>query len=93
MAELGDGTIDYVNRLGDQFDAMCQERHEMGAKKYGPVRFLEIDSIQAALEEIADLANYARYTFIKLSMIRDMLDNSLPEDPDKLGDDGFRRNG
>lgn len=55
------------------FDQMTQDRHDMGAEKYGSVNFLEVDSIQMALEEVADLANYARYTFIKLRLLQQTL--------------------
>jgi hypothetical protein len=60
-----------MQRLSDEFDEMCRARHEMGAEKYGPVKFLEIDSWQMMLEEITDLANYARYTFIKIRLLQE----------------------
>lgn len=59
-----------VQRLSEEFDYLCQARHAMGAQKYGPVKFLEVDSLDEAAAEIIDLANYARYTFIKLRMLQ-----------------------
>jgi len=59
----------HIQQLSDQFEEMCRARHEMGAKTYGPVKFLEVDSVEMAMEEVADLANYARYTWIKLALI------------------------
>jgi hypothetical protein len=59
-----------IQELSEEFDAMTLARHEMGAEKYGPVRFTEVDSIQMALEEIVDLSNYARYTYIKLRLLQ-----------------------
>lgn len=58
-----------LDRLSEQFDAECQERHLMGQKKYGPVKFLEVNSLQMAMQEVIDLANYARYTWIKLALM------------------------
>lgn len=69
------------------FDEYVQHRHTMGGEKYGPVRFLEIDSIEMALEELADLANYTRYTFIKLWLLRDQL---MPRIPTQLGPDAVK---
>lgn len=67
MSELtAEELQDYVN----EFVAMCQQRHEMGAEKYGPVNFLRVDSLQMAIEEVVDLANYAMYTFIKLRILQ-----------------------
>lgn len=62
------------------FLEMTQDRYLMGAEKYGPVRYLEIDSIQMALEEVADLANYARFTWIKLWLLQQKL-NQTPVVP------------
>lgn len=58
-----------VADLSEDFDTECQNRHDMGQKKYGPAKFLEVNSIQMAIEEIVDFANYARYTYIKLRLI------------------------
>jgi len=86
MAELTPEALDAANLA---FENMVQDRHDMGAEKYGPVKFLELDSIQMALEEVADLANYARYTFIKLWLLQYQL--VFPEQkPDPLGKDAVR---
>jgi hypothetical protein len=58
-----------IQHLSDMFDAECQARHEMGAEKYGPVKFMTVNSIEEAMAEIVDLANYARYTYIKLALL------------------------
>lgn len=76
-----------IQDLANEFDVRCQERHEMGAKKYGPVKFLEIDSLEMAIEEIIDLANYARYTFIRLRLMQEQF-NPEPE-AEPIGRQGF----
>ena len=58
-----------LQKLADEYDTECQRRHDMGAEKYGPVRFLEVNSLQEAMNEIVDLANYARYTWMKFALM------------------------
>jgi hypothetical protein len=65
--------VELLDVYSKEFDALCAERHEMGAEKYGPGKFLTVDTLQEALEEIVDLSNYARYTFIKLRALQDRL--------------------
>lgn len=80
--ETTEALADMVKQASEAYDQMCQDRHDMGAEKYGPVKFMEIDSIEMALEEIADLGNYARYTWIKLHMIQAAVANiELPVTP------------
>lgn len=71
--ELDPHAIDVASAV---FEEMTRDRHEMGAQKYGAVKFMEIDSIEMALEEVADLANYARYTFIKLWLLQQQMSNT-----------------
>lgn len=59
-----------VNALSAEFDALCQERHNLGATKYGPFAFLGKDMMEEAMAEVLDLSNYARYCFIKLRMMQ-----------------------
>lgn len=68
--------VEDIKKASERFDIMCQERHEMGDQEYGPVAFLGNDTLQMAMEEIVDLANYARYTFIKLELLRQKVEAS-----------------
>jgi hypothetical protein len=64
----------------------------MGAEKYGPVKFLEVDSLEMAMEEVIDLGNYARYTFIKLYLLQKALSKQLDkQQPDMLGRTAFQK--
>lgn len=60
-----------LQRASDEFDRWCQERHARGAQEYGETNFLKVDTLEMAMEEVADLANYARYTFIKLWLLQE----------------------
>lgn len=65
--------IDRIKQIDAEFDELCLQRHIAGSKKYGPGKFLAVDTMQEALEEIADLSNYARYTFIKVRLLQDRI--------------------
>jgi hypothetical protein len=51
-----------------------QSRLELGQQKYGALKFLSVDTLQEAKDEVADLANYARLTWIKLDLLQKELD-------------------
>lgn len=59
-----------LQQLSDEFDVLCQERHTMGAEKYGAGSFVGVDTLEMAIHEVLDLANYARYTFIRLRLLQ-----------------------
>lgn len=67
---------DYVQHLSDEFDALTQMRHEIGAEEYGDVAFLDAPLIRMAAEELADMANYCRYMYVRLRMMEEYLDAS-----------------
>lgn len=71
--------VDKINGYSEEFDRRCQERHEMGEKKYGPGTWLTIDNLEMAIEEVIDLANYVRFTYVKLRMLQENLPTILAE--------------
>jgi hypothetical protein len=81
-------TPEELAKYAAEFDEVCVSRHEMGAEKYGPVNFLGIDSVEMMIEEVCDLANYARYTYIKLRILQESLKKQL-DTPVVLGKEGF----
>lgn len=78
-----------LQRYATEFDAKCIERHEMGAKKYGPVKFMEIDTPEMVIEELIDAANYLRYMYIRMRVIQEALRGSETEPVTRLGRDSF----
>lgn len=62
-----------LSELSDEFDKRTIERHKDGATRYGSFKFMVVDTIDEALEEIIDLGNYARYTFIKLRLLQERI--------------------
>lgn len=69
-----------VADFSEEFDIRCMDRHEMGAEKYGPVNFLAVDTVEMALEELLDLANYARYTFVKLRLLQEYIASKVADE-------------
>lgn len=69
-----------VERYSQEFDRMCQERHDLGEQKYGAGKFLTVNTVEEAMFEVVDLANYARYTYVRLSLMNDLLDAKFGED-------------
>jgi hypothetical protein len=82
-----------ISHLSSRFDEVTQHRHMFGQEKYGPVKFLEIDSFEMALEELADLANYVRYSWIKLKLIQLGIRDLLPEDVNEETMGSFKKVG
>ena len=62
-----------IQEYSDEFDQKTFERHEQGEQKYGPGTWLGIDTLQHAMDEVLDLANYARFTYIKLRMLQEQI--------------------
>jgi hypothetical protein len=80
-----------VEKYSHEFDRMCQDRHTLGEQKYGPGKFLSANTVEEAMFEVVDLANYARYTFIRLMLMNDFLAEKFGEDEIReLGPAGFK---
>jgi hypothetical protein len=56
--------------LLEEYNQSAAKRHEMGSRKYGENTFLTIDTIQHAIDEVLDLGNYAKYTYVKLRLLQ-----------------------
>lgn len=62
-------TPEQMMQLSQEFDQMCYDRHMKGKEEYGPYGFLQNDLIRMISEELADLANYARYLYMKVRLL------------------------
>jgi hypothetical protein len=69
--------VDTINRLGEVFDRLCIERHQMGQEEYGKFTFLGNDVVRMMIEELADTANYCRYQAVKLLLLQEALSAQL----------------
>jgi hypothetical protein len=64
---------DKINAYAQEYDQKTYERHVMGEEKYGAGTWLGIDTLQHAMDEVLDLGNYAKFTYIKLRLLQDNL--------------------
>lgn len=78
-----------INMYSAEFDQKTQERHDEGERKYGAGSWLGIDTLQHAMDEILDLANYARFSYIKLRMLQDQLANFQADASTKQEQEGY----
>lgn len=83
-----------LQELSNEFDERGLQRHQEGAEKYGPLRFVEVDTVEEALAEILDLSNYLRYTYLRLRLLQMYVNKQVGEMPTeiKLGAEGFNSN-
>lgn len=79
MLDEGSEMVEEVNQLSALFDEMCQQRHDEGKVEYGALTWLENDVVRMMLEEMIDIANYCRFQFIKLLLMKGELDSQVPE--------------
>jgi hypothetical protein len=67
---MSDVLAELLQQADNDFAETCLTRHQKGEEKYGALTFLGNDTIEMAMEEVADLANYARYTWIRLWLLQ-----------------------
>jgi hypothetical protein len=70
----------FIASLSEEFDEQCTARHKHGAEKYGAGKFLTVDTLEEAMQEIVDLSNYARYTYIRLRLLQESILAAVPTD-------------
>jgi hypothetical protein len=65
--------IELLARFSAEYDERCRLKKELGEEKYGTGTWLGIDTLEHAMDEIVDLGNYARFTFIKLRFLQEKI--------------------
>ncbi len=65
-------TTELLEALNLEFFELCEERHNKGADEYGPLNFLKVDLPTFIYEEMADIANYARFLFIRVRLLEEV---------------------
>lgn len=88
-SELPPELLAKIEQYSMMFTQARQERHDMGAHKYGPGKFLMVNTLEEAAFELIDLANYAEYSFIRLMMLNEFLEGLEQEE----GEGKFKRVG
>jgi hypothetical protein len=62
-----------MQMLSDEFNQLVYTRHVGGAEEYGEFKFLANDMVRFIAEELADIANYCRYTYMKLRLMEKVI--------------------
>lgn len=75
--------------LSKLFDHLSRERWVAGAEAYGPTAFMKNDVLRMMIEELVDMANYARMQVIKMLYIAELAENQSTS----MGADDFRGTG
>ena len=74
------------------FEVACRTRHAKGEEEYGHNTFLTAPTVEMGLEELADLCNYIRYTYIRLYILNKMMGKAINQKQKEMqstGSDGF----
>ena len=67
------GLQDKINFYAEEYDRKTFERHVAGEEKYGAGTWLGTDTMEHAKDEVLDLGNYAKFTYIKLCLFQEKL--------------------
>ena len=78
--ELDPTTKALIETASQQFDEDCQTKHDAGALEYGNNTWMSNDTFAMAMEELVDLANYARYTYCKMYLLRHAVSEKFQEE-------------
>lgn len=70
-----------IQQASNDLDEACLHRHQVGQEKYGELTFFDKDTLAMAMEEIADMMNYMRYTWIKLWLMQRAITKKVQEHP------------
>ena len=60
-----------IERARDELKQMRYDRFSRGTLDYGKLRFLSNDTLQNALEEIADCMNWLEFLFVKVHLMKE----------------------
>lgn len=77
-------------KLRNDFTKLVAERFKEGEKEYGKDAFLEHDTFKEIYEELADVCNWAMFTYIKLRIMEKRANAVRTDSPteDARGDTG-----
>ena len=70
-----------IQAASNDLDEACLQRHLRGQDKYGEFTFLDNDTVEMAMEEIADMMNYMRYSWIKLWLLQRSIHKIVEKHP------------
>lgn len=73
-----------AREASEEFDELRTHRFKLGEEKYGAGKWMTVDTLEEALFELADLSNYAMFTFVRIRILQARLseinDAAISED-------------
>jgi hypothetical protein len=69
-----------LQRLESDFVEMILSRGRQGALDYGEFAFMRNNTFEMLYEELADICNYCRFTYIKLRLFQEAIQHALSTD-------------
>jgi len=78
---IGEALEALLREADESFVQRCQERLEEGRNLHGELKFFQVDTLEEAIQEVLDLANYARFTYIKLYLLQRSVSHMLQQNP------------
>lgn len=61
-----------METFNSEFFDLCEVRHNTGADEYGSFNFLNVNLPEFIYEEMADIANYARFMYIRVRLLEEI---------------------
>jgi len=63
--------------IEEEFIQLVVQRGKAGAEEYGEFAYMKNNTLDMMFEELADIVNYCRFTYIKLRLFKEVVDNAL----------------
>jgi expansin (peptidoglycan-binding protein) len=72
-----------AEEAAEEYEVLRAARMALGEQKYGPGKWMTVDTMEEALFEIADLGNYAQMTFVRIRILQAQLEELTNEESSK----------
>ncbi|MHA1754286.1 MAG: hypothetical protein ACTSYR_02085 [Candidatus Odinarchaeia archaeon] len=66
-------------KLFKKFVKLMKKGIDRGTVEYGKYSYIKLDMIDMAIQEVRDLANYAYFLYIKLTLLKEKILKEIPE--------------
>ena len=72
MSKDSEKQLEMMEQFNSEFFDLCELRHNIGAEEYGALNFLEVNLPEFIYEEMADIANYSRFLYIRIRLLEEL---------------------
>jgi hypothetical protein len=85
MADIQSELVQMLKDGQAELNKKLKERMDAGAEEYGDLAFLNRETIDEVMEEVADVINWGTFVYLKMYMVKRAY-NALLERRDNEGD-------